>query len=150
MTDATRTKIYSKLRIDLREYDTIIVEKVIMQVEALYSYSILRALVSSERNDPFIKNMMINFRVTSDSPALEIYKQPKRDKNELHNGIMQFRMNGIRSMLVKGSMMLSSAKYMALPKLLYGMTFDAMKGHEIFKDPIPVRMLLGYGPPSFR
>lgn len=48
--------------------------KVIMQVEALYVYAVLRSTISSQRDDPFIKNMLLNFKVASDSPAIEIEK----------------------------------------------------------------------------
>lgn len=70
MPDASRNRIFSKLAIDLRSYDQNIVDQVIVSVEALYSYSMLKATLSSERDDPFIKNMLLNFRVAQDSPAL--------------------------------------------------------------------------------
>lgn len=32
----------------------------------------MKATLSSQRDDPFIKNMMINFKVAYDSPAIKI------------------------------------------------------------------------------
>jgi len=46
--------------------------KVILQVEALFVFAILRSTLSSQRDDPFIKNMLLNFKVNMDSPALEV------------------------------------------------------------------------------
>ena len=48
--------------------------KVVLQVEALYVYAVLKSTLSSQRDDPFIKNMLLNFKVDPDSPALEIKK----------------------------------------------------------------------------
>jgi hypothetical protein len=47
---------------------------IILQVEALYIFSILKSMLSSQRNDPFIRNMFFNFRIANDSPALEVFK----------------------------------------------------------------------------
>ena len=66
------------------------VHKAILQVEALYVYAILKATISSQRDDPFIKNMLINFKVAVDSPALDIEKQNYRDKR-LMKGISSFK-----------------------------------------------------------
>ena len=66
------------------------VHKAILQVEALYVYAILKSTVSSQRDDPFVKDMMINFKVASDSPALVIEKQPYKEKKDLQ-GIRSFK-----------------------------------------------------------
>lgn len=44
-------------------------------MEALYVYAVLKSTLASQRDDPFIKNMLLNFKVHTDSPALEIEKQ---------------------------------------------------------------------------
>lgn len=72
--------------------------KAILQIEALYVYSILKATVSSQRDDPFIKNMLINFKVAVDSPALEIEKQTCRDKRQM-KGLASFKIQAIRTEL---------------------------------------------------
>jgi hypothetical protein len=56
----------------------------------MYVYEILKATVSSQRDDPFIKNMLINFKIASDSPALAIEKQPYNEKSQL-KGIGSFK-----------------------------------------------------------
>ena len=48
--------------------------KVVLQVEALYVYAVLKSTLSSQRDDPFIKSMLLNFKVDLDSTALEIMK----------------------------------------------------------------------------
>ena len=72
--------------------------KAILQIEALYVYSILKATVSSQRDDPFIKNMLINFKVAVDSPALEIENQTYRDKRQM-KGLASFKIQAIRTEL---------------------------------------------------
>ena len=39
---------------------------------------------------------------------------------------------------------------MYLPKLLFQITFEAIKGKEMFIAPIPANLLYGYGPTQFR
>ena len=39
---------------------------------------------------------------------------------------------------------------MYLPKLLFQITFEAIKGKEMFIAPIPANLLYGYGPTKFR
>jgi len=46
----------------------------IIQVEALYVFSILKSLLYSQINDPFIKGMLVKYRVPLDSPAIFAFK----------------------------------------------------------------------------
>jgi len=92
----------------------------------LYVYALLKSTLSSQRDDPFIKNMLVNFKVAQDSPALEIEKQPMIDKKDLNPGIYSFKINGIRKELVGSSLRLSSPKYMSLPRLLHQITYEAI------------------------
>ena len=88
--------------------------KVILQVEALYVYAILRSTLSSQRDDPFIKKMLINFKISSDSPALEIEKQNNKEKSHLP-GIEHFKIQAIRAELDKSSVFLTNPKFIELP-----------------------------------
>ena len=72
------------------------------------------------------------------------------EKKDLHPGIYNFKMNGVKRELNKCSIMLSSPKYIQLPRLLYGMTFEALDGKEMFESTISVLILQSYGPIKFR
>lgn len=85
-----RAAIYKNVNLDFNKSTRKTVHKAILQVEALYVYSILKGTISSQRDDPFVKNMLINFKVASDSPALAIEKQPYKEKSEL-KGIRSFK-----------------------------------------------------------
>ena len=74
LTEDTRAKIYDYIGYDLTKNRRRTVMKVVLQVEALYVYAVLKSTLSSQRDDPFIKNMLLNFKVDPDSPALEIKK----------------------------------------------------------------------------
>lgn len=50
-----------KLVGDINQYDRELVERSVIQIEALYVYALLKSTLSSQRNDPFVKNMLINF-----------------------------------------------------------------------------------------
>lgn len=94
--------------------------------------------------------MLINFKVAQDSPALEIDKQTNIEKKDLNPGIYSFKINGIRKELVGSSLKLSSPKYIQLPKLLYQISYEAVKDSEIFIAPIPETLMYGYGPVKYR
>jgi len=63
LTEEVREKIYNKIGLNLTKNRRRTVMKVILQVEALYVYAILKSTLSSQRDDPFIKNMLLNFKV---------------------------------------------------------------------------------------
>jgi len=50
-----------KLVGDINQYDRVLIERSVIQIEALYVYALLKSTLSSQRNDPFVKNMLINF-----------------------------------------------------------------------------------------
>jgi hypothetical protein len=74
MTEDVREKIYRRIGLDLKRSRKRTVMRVVLQVEALYVYAMLKSTLSSQRDDPFIKSMLINFKIAMDSPALEIEK----------------------------------------------------------------------------
>ena len=74
LTEETRAKVYKAIGYDLTKNRRRTVMKVVLQVEALYVYAVLKSTLSSQRDDPFIKSMLLNFKVDLDSTALEIMK----------------------------------------------------------------------------
>lgn len=111
----------------------------------------MKATLSSQRNDPFVKNMLINFHVSMDSPALVIEKQEFKVKENLHPGVMAFRFQAIKNELSKASISVSNGKYMQLPKLLYQITWESIydKKDNMFITPIPAMTLLQHGDAKF-
>jgi len=87
----------------------------------------MKATLSSQRDDPFIKNMMINFKVAYDSPAIKIEPQPSKEKKDLHPGIFAFKLEATRNELQESSLSLSNKKYMALPRLLYDISWRSIE-----------------------
>lgn len=130
MEQPTRKNILSRVG-SIAGYWRKSVQEIVIQVEALYVYSLMKATLASQRNDPFIKNMLINFKIDVDSKALEIEKQPLKLKGEnLHPGIMAFRFQAIKNELSKSSLQMSNGKYMQLPKLLYAISHEAIFKHK--------------------
>ena len=90
LTEDTREKIHKKIGYDLTKNRQRTVSKVVLQVEALYVYAVFRSKLSTQCDDSFIKNMLLNFKVKQDSPALEIDKQRYKEKKDLQ-GIIAFK-----------------------------------------------------------
>jgi hypothetical protein len=59
----------------------------------------MKSTISSQKDDPYIKNMMNNFKVAYDSPALLIEPQPNKEKRDLHPGIYAFKIQAIKNEL---------------------------------------------------
>ena len=72
LPQAMRLNILKNCKVELTAYEQRLVEKVIGQVESLYVFSIMKSTLTSQKDDPYIKNMMINFKVAYDSPAIFI------------------------------------------------------------------------------
>jgi hypothetical protein len=73
LSEDTRRLILNRVG-DITKYNRQVVERAVIQVEALYVYSLMKSALSSQRNDPFVKNMLLNFSISMDSAALEIEK----------------------------------------------------------------------------
>lgn len=63
----------NRVYIDLNEYDEEQVQQLIIQVEGLYIFSVLKATLASQKNDPFIKNLLNVYRVPLNSKSLYYY-----------------------------------------------------------------------------
>jgi len=115
--------------------------KVVLQVEALYVFSVLRSTLSSQRDDPFIKNMLLNFKVASDSPALEIEKQRHKEKKDLQ-GIRSFKMSAVKQDLDKNSGFLTNESFIKLPGLNKKLVEDAVGQSKLFQAPFDIYALI--------
>jgi hypothetical protein len=56
-------KIQSRLGCDIRSYSPDSVRKIILQIEALYIFAILKSTLSSQRNDPFMKKLILQYKI---------------------------------------------------------------------------------------
>lgn len=150
ISDSLRRNILNRTG-DITRYDYETVARVILQVEAQYVFSILKSTLASQKSDPFVKNMLNNFHIDPQTPALQIEMLPVKHKMDLHPGILEFKFSAILNELSGGSISVSNAKYMQLPKLLQGITVDSIFEHrdEIFITPIPAEVLQLHGPTKF-
>jgi hypothetical protein len=98
MKEHVREAIYARVALDLVRYPRRSVRKIVLQVEALYVYAILKSMLASQANDPFIRNMFCNFKICTDSPALQYQPQKIILKSDLP-GISLFKMAGARDEL---------------------------------------------------
>ena len=141
LTEDTRERIYNRIGLDLLRNRRRTVMKVILQVEALYVYAVLQSTVSSQRDDPFIKNMLLNFKIASDSPALAIEKQRHKEKKDLP-GIMSFKMSAVRQDLDKNSGFLTNPNFIKLPGENKRLAEDAVGDNKLFVAPFDVIALV--------
>ena len=113
-------------------------------MEALYVFAVLKSTVSSQRDDPFIKNMLLNFKVHADSPALEIEKQNYVEARNLQ-GIKAFKMMSVRTDLDKNSVFLSSPALIRLPEKNRRLAEEAIGDNRLFNETFNVPLIVHAG-----
>ena len=141
LTEEMREKIYRKIGLDLTRNRKRTVNKVVMQVEAQYVFAVLKSTLSSQRDDPFIKNMLLNFKVTSDSPALEIEKQNHKEKKDL-KGIENFKINKVRIDLDHNSGFLTNPQFIQLPGQNRKLAEECVGDNKLFQAPFDIFALV--------
>ena len=107
-------RIQSRIYVDLFQYNPDSVRKVIVQVEALYVFAILKSALFSQRSDPFVKGLLLKHSIPANSPALTNFKPVHREKSELQ-GIEGYNMRGTKVELDHNSLLLMDEKYIKLP-----------------------------------
>lgn len=105
LSNGVLQKIQGKLALDLRRYSPDSVRKIILQIEGLYVFAVLKSTLSSQRTDPFIKGLLLKYKVSPDSPALGYFKPQHREKSHLQ-GISDYNMKGIKVELDHNSLLL--------------------------------------------
>lgn len=141
MPHKIRQNILNKFN-GFKDYPLDLVTNALVKVEALFVFCIFKATLASQKQDPFIKNLLINAKIALDSPALTLTKQPFIEKQQLQPGILDFRLLAIRNELKITSLSYASIKYHAMTKFLSSITHETMKGSYMFKAPIPTGYLL--------
>ena len=142
-------KIQEKIYVDLFQYNPDSVRKIILQIEALYIFAVLKATLASQRNDPFIRGLLLKYKVPPDSPALTYFKPQHKEKRHL-KGIEEFNMKGVKVELNHGSLLLMDEKYIKMPIFLNSLTARTIGAHKLFKQPFDVNLLLAQGAKEFR
>lgn len=93
--------------------------------------------------------MLLNFKVASDSPALEVVKQNHMEKKDL-KGIDQFKMSAVRQELDRRSGFLSNAALIKLPGNNLKLVMDAVGGNKLFVAPFDVFALVANSGKAYR
>jgi hypothetical protein len=133
----------------LFQYNPDSVRKVIVQIEALYVFAILKSALYSQRGDPFIKSLLMKHQVPANSPALTYFKPKNMEKEDLP-GIENYNMRGIKVELDHNSLLLMSEKYIKLPQLLNTLTLKTIGAHKLFRFPFDINLLMAQKHPDFK
>lgn len=149
LRDEVLRSIQARLAINVLAYNPDSVRKNILQIEALYVFSILKSTLSSQRHDPFIKELLLKYKVSLDSPALTYSKTQHREKADL-DGIQDYNMKGIKVELNHNSLLLMDAKYIKMPIFLNSLTERTIGAHKLFRSPFDVNLLMAQNSREFR
>jgi hypothetical protein len=77
------TNIQKRIYINMLYFNPDIVRKLILQIEALFVFAILKATLYSQRTDPFIKGLLLKYKIPLDSKALTYFKPQHKEKSHL-------------------------------------------------------------------
>lgn len=141
LSNTVLEKIQDRLGVDLRQYGADSVRKIILQIEALYVFAVLKSTLSSQRTDPFIKGLLLKYKVPLNSPALSYFNPKHKEKRHL-TGIEDYNMKGIKVELDHNSLLLMDEKYIKMPIFLNSLTMRTIGAHKLFRYPFDVNLLL--------
>jgi hypothetical protein len=149
LSNAVLQKIQRRIYVDLFQYNPDSVRKIIVQIEALYVFAVLKSALSSQRNDPFIKGLLMKYRVPASSPALTYFKPQHREKSHLR-GLQDYNMKGAKVELDHNSLLLMDEKYIKLPQFLNSLTLRTFGSHRLFRFPFDISLLMAQDSPELR
>ena len=113
--------INKRIKINLLQFNMDSVRKLILQIEALFVFSVLKSVLSSQKSDPFLKGLLLKYKVPLNSPALSYFKPKNMEKKDLE-GVEHYNMKGIKMELDYNSLLLMDEKYIKLPIFLNSLT----------------------------
>ena len=131
LTNEILENIQRHIHINLLEYNPDIVRKIILQIEALFVFAILKATLYSQRNDPFIKSLLRKYKIPLDSPALTYFKPHHKEKSHL-SGIETFNIKGMKVELDRNSILLMDEKYIKMPIYLNKLSNETIGKYKLF------------------
>ena len=134
-------RIQSRILVDLFRFNPDSVRKIIVQIEALYVFAILKSSLYSQKSDPFIKGLLFKYKVHLDSPALRYFKPEYKEKHQLE-GLRDYNMKGIKMELDHNSLLLMDQKYIKLPQFLNSLTEETIGVHKLFRFPFDIDLLM--------
>jgi len=97
--------------------------------------------LGSQRNDPFIKGLLLKYKVPLNSPALTYFNPKHKEKGDLQ-GIEDYNMKGIKVELDHNSLLLMDEKYIKLPQFLNSLTLRTIGAQKLFRYPFDINLLL--------
>jgi hypothetical protein len=142
-------RIQRRIFVDLFHYNPDSVRKVIVQIEALYVFAVLKSALSSQRTDPFIKGLLLKHKVPLSSPALAYFKPQHREKRDLE-GVQDYNMKGTKVELDHNSLLLMDRKYIKLPQFLNSLTLSTFGAHRLFRFPFDISLLMAQNSKELR
>jgi hypothetical protein len=133
-------RILRRVHIDLLKYNPDIVRKIILQIESLFVFAMLKATLSSQKHDPAVKKLLFKYKVPLDSPALTYYWPQHREKSHL-SGIEHFNLKGTKVELDHNSILLMDEKYIKMPVYLNSLSSETIGKYKLFSWPFDVEVL---------
>ena len=61
-------------------YNVDSVRKIILQIEALFVFAILKATLRSQKHDPFIKGLYMQYKIPENCQALSYFEPERKEK----------------------------------------------------------------------
>jgi len=104
-------------------------------------FAILKSTLSSQRNDPFLKGLLLKYKIPLETPALSYFQPKNMEKKDLQ-GIRDYNMKGIKVELDHNSLMLMDEKYIKLPIFLNSLTASTINAHKLFNFPFDLNLLM--------
>jgi len=126
--------------VNLLSQDPNILKKLIIQVEALYVFAIFKSVLYSQRKDPFIKGLLYNFKIPTESTALRAYQTKWWEKPELQ-GVPEFDLRRTKVDLDNNSIVLMDEKFIKIPELLHKLTQQTIGQQKLFRFPFDLKVL---------
>ncbi len=83
MPEQFRRNIRDKLIINPTAYNADLAQQLVLQIEAHFVFAIFKSVLASQKEDPFIKSLLLNNKITLDSPALCFYNCKVFDPKDL-------------------------------------------------------------------
>ena len=121
LPDEVLIKIQQRIYINLLNYNPDSVRKLILQIEALFVFAILKATLRSQKHDPFIKALYLQYKVPANCQALSYFSPERKEKAHLKD-LLLYNMKSIKVELDNNSILLMDEKYIKIPIFLNSLT----------------------------
>lgn len=141
LPDYILKKIIEKMLVDLSAFNSDSVKKVIVQIESLFVFAILKSVLSSQRRDPHIKNLLGEYHIPLNSRALDYFKPTNYEKDMLPD-LYLYNMKGVKADLDANSILLMNKQFIRIPKILNSLTTEIFETYKLFSHPFNLEVIL--------